>query len=137
MSDFASAFFAAPSTGHGGKRIGAGRKKKSEEQEAESSYKAYHDAKARNEKAKADLNELEVLKQTKAYLPRDAYIEASATAIATFAQTCRTIPDALERKGVPREVCQKVEQTLDAALADLAVELEKFTKIEASVEGEE
>lgn len=117
-----------PAVGHGGYRPGAGRKGKDAEDAAD--YADYTKACARNEAAKASLNELDLLVKTKEYLPRSAFVEASATAVAAFAQTCRTIPDALERKGVPTDVCQKVSDTLDAALADLAIELEKFTNAE-------
>lgn len=90
--------------------------------------KEFNEARARNESAKADLNELDFKVKSRQYLSRDAFIQASATAIATFAQTCRTLPDALERKGIPPSVCEQVMQTIDGALTELADELSKFTK---------
>lgn len=132
MSNLLDEFFGedAPISGHGGYRPGAGRKGKAVEDAGAEDYLDFNKARARNEAAKASLNELELQVKSKQYLPRSAYIEATATAIAAFAQTCRTVPDALERKGISPELCEKVMHTLDAALADLASELEKFTETE-------
>lgn len=115
-----------PSPTHGGYRPNSGRKDKETEDSAKEHYVKYNEARARNEAAKAELNELDLKVKTKAYLPREAFVEASATAIATFAQACRTLPDALESKGIPSDVCEKVSEAIDAALTSLADELDKF-----------
>lgn len=127
-SNWNADFFDEP-PGHGGYRPGAGRKRRELEEAVAEDHIDYAKARARNEAAKASLNELDLQIKSKEFLPRTAFIQATATAIATFAQTCRTLPDALERKGVPPDVCEKVMHTIDAAMADLAAELEKFTEV--------
>jgi predicted nucleic acid-binding Zn-ribbon protein len=88
----------------------------------------YDQAKARNETAKAELNELEVKIKTGEYGSRAAYRQAAATALASLAQTLRSVPDNLERRlGVSPEVAQEVGNQIDAALDDLASEFEMMT----------
>lgn len=111
--------------GHGGARAGAGRKPPGYQKPAESV--AFDKARARNEEAKAALNELELKVKTGEYVARVAVQQASATVIATFAQTLRSIGDNLERKGVSTAVCQQVEQVIDEALASLASDLEMMS----------
>lgn len=90
--------------------------------------KDYDQAKARNESAKAELNELEVKIKTGEYGSRAAYRQAAATALASLAQTLRSVPDNLERRmGVSPEVAQEVGDQIDAALNDLASEFEMMT----------
>lgn len=92
------------------------------------SVQDYDAAKARNELAKAELNELEVKIKTSEYGSRAAYRQASATALASLAQTLRSVPDNLERRlGVSPEVAQEVGNQIDAALDDLASEFEMMT----------
>ena len=91
--------------------------------------KDYDSAKARNETAKAELNELEVKIKTGEYGERAAYRQAAATALASLAQTLRSVPDNLERRlGVSPEVAQEVGDQIDAALDDLASEFEMMTR---------
>ena len=91
--------------------------------------KDYDQAKARNETAKAELNELEVKIKTGEYGERAAYRQAAATALASLAQTLRSVPDNLERRlGVSPEVAQEVGDQIDAALDDLASEFEMMTR---------
>ena len=88
----------------------------------------YDQAKARNETAKAELNELEVKIKTGEYGSRAAYRQAAATALASLAQTLRSVPDNLERRlGVSPDVAQEVGNQIDAALDDLASEFEMMT----------
>lgn len=107
--------------GHGGARRGAGRKPDSYVPSADEI--TFDSAKARNERAKADLNELEYKIKSGQFLPRVAIQQAAATTIASFAQSVRSIPDNLERTlGVSPEVAEAVGRALDAALEDLANE---------------
>lgn len=111
---------------HGGAREGAGRPAKGFVKPQSASK--YDEARARNELAKAELNELEVKTKTGEYGSRAQFRQASATAIAALAQTLRSIPDNLERKlGVSADVATEVGVLIDNALADLASEFEMMT----------
>ena len=111
--------------GHGGRREGAGRKPA--DYEPPEDAKNYNAAKARNEAAKAGLNELELKIKSDEYLSRDAYREASATLLAELAQCLRSLPDTLERKfGLSPEALQHVERTIDEAMQAMADGLELF-----------
>jgi predicted nucleic acid-binding Zn-ribbon protein len=108
------------------RRPGGGRKPDAYVRPEE--IKDYDQAKARNETAKAELNELEVKIKTGEYGSRSAYRQAAATALASLAQTLRSVPDNLERRlGVSPEVAQEVGNQIDAALDDLASEFEMMT----------
>lgn len=118
--------FDRPLTGHGGARSGAGAKPK--DYMKPQAVQAFDAARARNELAKAELNELEVKIKTNEYAPRSAFRQASATALAALAQTLRSVPDNLERKlGVSPEIATEVGIQIDAALNDLAIEFEMMT----------
>ncbi|UZZ64581.1 terminase small subunit [Curvibacter phage PCA1] len=111
---------------HGGAREGAGRPAKGFVKPKASTD--YDLARARNELAKAELNELDVKVKTGEYGSRAQFRQASATAIAALAQTLRSIPDNLERKlGVTPEVASEVSVLIDNALNDLASEFEMMT----------
>lgn len=110
--------------GRGGARAGAGRKPMGYQKPVEVSD--YEEAKARNETAKAGINEIELKIKDGSYIARAEVQEASATLLATVAQTLRSIPDNLERKGVPAATCQLVERVLDDAMAGLADGLERL-----------
>lgn len=85
---------------------------------------------ARKEEALADQAELKYKIDSKEYLSRSAFREASATLLAELAQL-RSIPDSLERRfALPSEVVQDIEQTIDDALATVASGLEIFTGAE-------
>lgn len=119
---------AAPrrSGGHGGARAGAGRKPLGYQKPDE--VVDYDKAKARNEAAKAALNELKLQVESGEYLSRSAFREASATLLAELAQGLRSIPDTLERKyGLAPEQVQYVQETIDAAMNSVAEGLELFT----------
>lgn len=111
--------------GHGGRREGAGRKPA--DYEPPEDAKNYNAAKARNEAAKAGLNELELKIKSGEYLSRAAYREASATLLAELAQGLRSLPDTLERKfGLSPEALLHVERTIDEAMQTVADGLELF-----------
>lgn len=111
---------------HGGARENAGRPAKGFVKPKATSD--YDQARARNELAKAQLNELDVMVKTGEYGSRAQFRQASATTIAALAQTLRSIPDNLERKlGVSAEVATEVGVLIDNALNDLASEFEMMT----------
>ena len=113
------------SNGHGGYRPGAGRRPADYTPTPEQADLA--SAKARNEAAKADLNELELRIKSGEYVDRAAVREATATALATLAQTLRSLPDNLERKlGLDPKVAEEVGKLIDAALDEVANEFEKL-----------
>ena len=112
--------------GHGGKREGAGRKPADYVPPPEKLD--FDKARARNEQSKADLNELEFKIKSKQYLPRAAIQQAAATAIASFAQTMRSVPDNLERThGISPEIAEAVSKAIDNALEELAHEFQMMT----------
>jgi phage terminase Nu1 subunit (DNA packaging protein) len=105
--------------GWGGARPGAGRKPR--DYEAPETKIDLDREKARNEKAKADLNELELKIKTGEYVPRAQVRQATATALATLAQTLRSVPDNLERKlGISPEIATEIGLQIDNALAEVA-----------------
>lgn len=84
-------------------------------------------ARARNESAKADLNELDLAIKRGEYVLRSAVQEATATALSALAQTLRSVPDNLERKlGVSPELALEVGIQIDAALNDVAAKFEEM-----------
>lgn len=111
--------------GHGGARANSGPKPAGYVKPEEAVD--FDKAKARNEAAKAGLNELELKIKSGEYLSRSAYREASATLLAELAQGLRSLPDTLERKfGLPPNVVQHIESTLDEAMKSVADGLELF-----------
>ena len=113
--------------GHGGVRQGAGRKPADYEKPQERID--LDREKARNEKAKADLNELELAVRRGEYVLRAEVRQATATALSALAQTLRSVPDNLERKlGVAPEVAQEVGILIDAALDEVANQFEAITE---------
>ena len=132
-----------PRNGRGGARPGAGRPKRSRMAEVQAEVDLFGDeageeattavrfnlAKTRKEEALAGIHELNLKIQSGAYLPRDAYREASATALATLSQSLRSLPDLLERKhALTPEALQMVEQLVDQVLNDAANQLALFTE---------
>ena len=111
--------------GHGGARANSGPKPAGYVKPPEG--QDYDKAKARNEAAKAGLNELELKIKSGEYLSRSAYREASATLLAELAQGLRSLPDTLERKfGLSPEALLHVEKTIDEAMQAVADGLELF-----------
>ncbi len=99
----------------GGFRPGAGRKPADYVPPPETIE--YNKAKARNEAAKADMAELDFRIKSGQYVDRAAVQQAGAMVLTTIAQALRTISDNLERKGVPVDVCVKVDEVINNVLA--------------------
>lgn len=114
--------------GRGGRRPGAGRKPAGYVPPPERID--LEREKARNEKAKADLNELELAVRRGLYVERSAVRQAAATALAALAQTLRSVPDNLERKlGVAPDVAMEVGLLIDSALDELANQFAAMTEV--------
>ena len=109
---------------NGGARAGAGRKPLGYEKPQ--NVKDYDDARARKESALADLHELDYKVKSGQYVPRAAIREASATAMAALAQTLRSLPDNLERRGISAAVCAQIDRVITESLADTARALERL-----------
>lgn len=111
----------APTTspGRGGYREGSGRKPAGYVKSQ--AIKDLEEQKARNEAAKAGLNELELKAKLGEYVPRAMVVQLVATAYATLAQTLRSVPDNLERThGLQPDICEAVGGAIDSALNDIA-----------------
>ena len=88
----------------------------------------YEAARARNESAKADLNELDLAIKRGEYVPRAEVQAATATALSALSQTLRSVPDNLERTlGLSPDIAQEVGRQIDAALDDMATRFEELT----------
>lgn len=125
-----------PSRYHGGARAGAGRKPAGYvPSEDKQDYEA---ARARNESAKADLNELELAVKRGEYVARSAVQQATATALSALSQTLRSVPDDLERTlGLDPALAQEVGGRIDAALDVLATQFEDVTRDASQREGDD
>ncbi len=132
MTSFISDFFTKPVTpnggaisGHGGARRGAGAKT-NEEREPGSDYAEYNKAKTREMQAKAGRQEIELAKELGEVVMRTEVANANAKAFAAIAQSCRSIPDILERQfGFQPAVIEKVSELIDVHLAQLSESLRK------------
>lgn len=125
-----------PNNGWGGARKGAGAKPAGWEPPPE--RVDYEAARARNEAAKADLNELELAIKRNEYVLRASVQEATATALSALSQTLRAVPDNLERKlGVSPDVALEVGLLIDAALDDVASKFEELGHQGGSIEFQE
>lgn len=79
--------------------------------------------------AKALSNELKVKVEARELLPRAAYVQANATALALLTQAIRSIPDNLERQfGLAPDVLTAIGEAHDAALAEVASQLKMFLR---------
>lgn len=120
----------APKSRRGGARPGAGAKPRGYEKPE--SQKDYDSARARNEQAKAELNELELKIKSGEYGSRAAFRQAAATAMASLAQTLRSVPDNLERKlGISPDVADEVGKAIDSALSDISAEFQMMCNPDA------
>lgn len=108
----------------GGARPGAGRKPAGYQKPDEAV--SFDKAKARKETALADLHELDFKVKSGQYVSRIEVKQASATAMAHLAQTIRSIPDTLERKGVPAATCAVIDSVITDTLAEAGVALAKL-----------
>lgn len=110
----------------GGRREGAGRKPHDYVKPQEALD--YEAARARNEEAKANLNELEYKIKSGEYVEREAVKQASATALSAIAQALRSLPDTLERKlNVAPEITELIGAEIDACLDSLSQDLALLT----------
>lgn len=110
----------------GGARPGAGRKPA--DYVPSGDRLDYEAARARNESAKADLNELDLAIKRGEYVPRAEVQAATATALSALSQTLRSVPDNLERTlGLSPDMAQEVGRQIDAALDDMATRFEELT----------
>ena len=110
----------------GGARPGAGRKPA--DYTPSDDRLDYEAARARNESAKADLNELDLAIKRGEYVPRAEVQAATATALSALSQTLRSVPDNLERTlGLSPDIAQEVGRQIDAALDDMATRFEELT----------
>ena len=110
----------------GGARPGAGRKPA--DYVPSDDRLDYEAARARNESAKADLNELDLAIKRGEYVPRAEVQAATATALSALSQTLRSVPDNLERTlGLSPDIAQEVGSQIDAALDDMATRFEELT----------
>jgi hypothetical protein len=107
--------------GWGGARPGAGRKGAGYEKPPE--LIELDKEKARHEKAKADLAELDYKVKSNQYVDRAIVRQVTATVFAGFVQTMRSVSDNLERAGIPPDVCVKVDAIINEALSDVGAEL--------------
>ena len=110
----------------GGARPGAGRKPA--DYVPSDDRLDYEAARARNESAKADLNELDLAIKRGEYVPRAEVQAATATALSALSHTLRSVPDNLERTlGLSPDIAQEVGRQIDAALDDMATRFEELT----------
>lgn len=109
---------------NGGARPGAGRKPAGYVKPEETVN--FDKARGRKESAMADLYELDYKVKSSQYVSRTAIREASATAMAALAQTMRSLPDNLERKGVSPAICAQIDRVITETLADTARALEQL-----------
>ena len=117
----------------GGARPGAGRKPA--DYVPSDDRLDYEAARARNEAAKADLNELDLAIKRGEYVPRAEVQAATATALSALSQTLRSVPDNLERTlGLSPDIAQEVGRQIDAALDDMATRFEELTVQAVEVE---
>ena len=117
----------------GGARPGAGRKPA--DYVPSDDRLDYEAARARNESAKADLNELDLAIKRGEYVPRAEVQAATATALSALSQTLRSVPDNLERTlGLSPDIAQEVGRQIDAALDDMATRFEELTAQAIEVE---
>jgi len=83
----------------------------------------FETARARNELAKAQINEIEAKVKAGQYVERAAVRQASAMAMSSIAQTLRSIPDLLERRlGIDPTLAEEIGRQIDESLNELAEE---------------
>lgn len=112
--------------GLGGARPGAGRKPAGYQKPPEAVE--FDRERTRNERAKADLNELEFKIKSREYVPRAAVQQAAATLLASLAQSLRSLPDTLERKfNLPPNVTERIGMEIDFQLESISEDLKMLT----------
>jgi hypothetical protein len=114
------------SGGHGGAREGSGRKP--EGYEPPEGRADYERERADHERVKREQREFALARERGEYLPREAYRQASATALSILTQSLRSIPDNIERTlALSPEVVEAVALQVDAALAECAQAFKAMT----------
>jgi phage terminase Nu1 subunit (DNA packaging protein) len=106
----------------GGRRPGAGRKPAGYVKPPE--IQDFEKARARNEAAKASMNELDFLTKSGQWVNREQVRQAAAAIMLSLAQTLRSIPDALELAGIDPSICVRVEKIINDELESAALDLE-------------
>jgi hypothetical protein len=102
---------------HGGARPGAGRKPN--DHISRGAELEFSEARARNESAKASLNQHRLMVAQGEYLPREAIRQAAAMAVAALRQAIASIPDNLERSCALTPAQADIAQRMvDAALTE-------------------
>ncbi|MCC4114665.1 DUF1441 family protein [Aromatoleum toluclasticum] len=108
----------APVGQHGGKRPGAGRPRKSEQADHNTTFAR---AKAKREAYKAEREELAYRKEAGELCEVAEVQQAVSTAFAAIASELRSIPDHLERRGdATPEQAERISQAIDDAMEVLA-----------------
>ncbi len=111
-------------------QLGGDRLKRDDDDGEPSVAGRYDRAKADEMEAKAGLKLIELEQTRGALVERAAIQAAAATLVQLFTQSVRGIPDVLERReGVAADVCEKIGQAIDEALAVLANDMEAMTRI--------
>lgn len=106
-------------TRHGGARAGAGRKPNGHI--ATPVALEFEAARAKNEAAKAQLNQLKADEQSGKVINREAVRQASATLLAVLAQSLQSLPDNLERRhGLAPEVVEGIAKDVDTLMQEMA-----------------
>lgn len=115
--------------GHGGARENTGDRYGSSP-ERTAARLDFEEQRARHEKAKADRAEFDLEVERGRHLPRAVVAAASATAIAAFTQSMRSIGPTLERTlALPPETVESIERSIDEALLSLSEQLEQMTRL--------
>lgn len=103
-------------------RRGAGRVMTDEEV-------GFEAARARNEAAKADMNEMKAQEMAGELLPRRVWQDASATVFAMLAQSLRGLSDNLERSaGLTAEQAASVDSVVNETLAEIAKQFKALAR---------
>ena len=119
----------APKKRMGGRREGAGQKRKEVFSAAEQAHIDQKHSDARLAAAKADREELKFLQESGQWIPREEVRTAVATAFSAICQTMRSVPDALERRfALSPEVVEEVGRMIDESLDGLSTTLESMVE---------
>jgi len=116
----------------GGRRPGAGRKPKQEQQD---DIARYNKAKADKERALADLRTMEAATQARELIPVAEVEAAYSQSNARVAQMLLGLPDQFERAvGMSPEACALLETLIHGAMESLADDLARLTGPEERAE---
>jgi hypothetical protein len=104
---------------HGGKREGAGRKPGP----TANANERFMVARALKEESLARIRTMEADTQARGLIPAAEVESALAVAFSTVAQALLTLPDTMEREGLPPEAAATAERVIHAAMDGLADDL--------------